>query len=226
MRGVPVGAAVSSAASDFYFNSWRFVAANVAWSLALLAVLFLAVFWTPALLLLVLVAAPLAGLHRMAALLVREQPVGLDDFFDGTRRYGVRAAGIAAGGAMVAAALVTNAVTGFTSDGPLGWFLGATAIYGLIALAMFLVAVWPVLVDPNREAAPLRRTVRLAALVVIGRPGRLLLVTLLIAVILLISTVLLAAIVLFGVAFASIVGTRWVLAAADELESRFEARAR
>jgi hypothetical protein len=223
MRGVSVGAAVRAAASDFYFNSVRFVAANVAWALCVLVVLFATAFWTPALVLLVLVAAPLAGLHRMAGLLARDQAASLEDFIVGVRRYGAQAAGLAAGVAAIGAILVTNVVIGFTSDGPLGWFLGATAIYGLVALAMYLVAAWPVLVDPRRDGVSLQRKLQVAGLVVLGRPGRLLLVTALILVILSASMVLLAGIALFGVAFASIVATRWVLPAADELETRFEA---
>lgn len=223
MRAVPVGGALRLAASDFYFNSWRFVAANVAWALSLLAVLFLAVLWTPFIMLVVLLAAPLVGLHAMAARLVRDEPVNLDDFVAGTRRLGLQATLVAAVAAVLAAVLLTNVLTGFSADGPLGWFLGATAIYSLIALAMYLVALWPVLADPNHVDVPLRRKLQVAGLVVIGRPVRLLVVTLSVIVILTVSTVLLAGIVLFGVAFASILATRWVLPAADELEARYEA---
>ncbi len=223
MRAVPLDGALRLAASDFYFNSWRFVAANVAWALSLLAVLFLAMLWTPFLALLVLLAAPLVGLHAMAARLVRDEPANLDDFVAGTRRHGLHAAVVAAIAAVLGAVLVTNVFTGFAADGPLGWFLGATAIYGLIALTMYLVALWPVLADPNRADMSLRRKLQVAGLILIGRPVRLLLVTLVVVVILAVSTVMLAGIVLFGVAFTSIVATRWVLPAADELESRFEA---
>jgi hypothetical protein len=48
-------------------------------------------------------------------------------------------------------------------------------------------------------------------------------VTLAIAAILVGSTALLGAIVLVGVSFSSLLATRWVLPAADELEARFEA---
>jgi hypothetical protein len=101
--------------------------------------------------------------------------------------------------------------------------VGATALWGLVALAMFIVALWPVLVDPRHEAAPLRRRLQLAALVVVGRPGRLFLLTLLIAATLVASTALLGVIVLVGVAYASLLATRWVLPAVDELEARYEA---
>jgi uncharacterized membrane protein YesL len=220
---VSIGGAIRQAASDFYFNSWRFVPANLAWALVLLAVLFATVLWPPALVLVVVVAAPVAGIHRMAALLARGEPAGISDFVEGTRRFGLHATGIAAGAAVLGAVLLTNIATGFSSDGPLGWFLGATALYGLIALAMFLVAAWPILVDPNHEQASLRRRLQLAALVLIGRPGRLFVLTALIVAILVASTVLLAGIVLFGVSYASLLATRWVLPAVDALEARYEA---
>ena len=222
-RGISIGQALRSAAVDFYFNSWRFVPANLAWAIGLVVVLLAAVIWTPALLLGVFLAAPLAGMHRMAAQLTRGEAASLSDFVEGTRRFGLHATGLLAGAAMLATVLVTNLVTGFGSDSPLGWFVGATALWGLVALAMYLIALWPMLVDPKHERLPLRRRVQLAGLVVIGRPARLFLLTVLIAAVLVASTALLGVIVLVGVAYASLLATRWVLPAADELEARYEA---
>jgi uncharacterized membrane protein YesL len=206
-----------------YFNSLRFVPANLAWTIVVLAVLFAAINWPPAVLLGVLVAVPIVGMHRMAALLTRGEPTSISDFLDGMRRFGLAAAGITAGVAILGVVLVTNVVTGFGSSSPLGWFVGATALWGLVALAMAVVAIWPVLVDPRREDRPLRRRLQLAGLVVIGRPGRLFVLTLLIAAILVVSTALLGVIVLVGVAYASLLATRWVLPTADDLEARYEA---
>jgi hypothetical protein len=88
---------------------------------------------------------------------------------------------------------------------------------------MFLVAVWPILVDPRHAGATLRRGIVVAGLVVIGRPGRLFLLTVVILAVLAVSIVLLAGIVLVAVAYSSLVASRWVLPTADALESRFEA---
>jgi uncharacterized membrane protein YesL len=222
-RGASIGQAVRQSATDFYFNSLRFVPANVAWSLAALLVLFAGSVWPPAILLVVLLAIPLAGIHRLAALLARGEPTSLSDFVDGMRRSWLHAIGVGAGLAIVAAVLVTNLVTGFTSGNPLGWFVGATALWALVAVAMFAVAIWPVLVDPQHEGASLRRRAQLAGLVVIGRPGRLFMLTALVVAILVLSTVVLGAIVLAAVSYASILATRWVLPAMDELEARYEA---
>ena len=218
-----IGRAIRQAAIDFYFNSWRFVPANLIWAVGVLAILFAGGVFPPALVLGVLLAAPLAGIHRMAALLARGEAASFTDFVDGTRRFGAPAIGIAAGAALLLVVLMTNLVSGFGSGGPLGWFLGATALYGEVALAMFLVAVWPILVDPHRESATLRRRHQVAALVVIGRPGRLFLLTALIIALLAVSVALLAAIVLVAVGYTSLLASRWVLPVADELETRFEA---
>jgi hypothetical protein len=220
---VTIGSALRQAAVDLYFNSWRFVPANLLWGAGLLAVIFLGVGWPPAFALAVLLAIPVAGMHRMAALIVRGEHAGFSDFVDGMRRFALTAAAVAAGAAAVAAVLTTNVVIGFQAGGPVGWFLGATALYGEIALAMFLVAIWPVLVDPVHEGAPLRRRLVIAGLVVIGRPGRLFLLTVVILIVFVLSTLLLAGIVLVAVGFSSLVAARWVLPTADALEARFEA---
>jgi hypothetical protein len=218
-----IGSSLRQAAVDFYFNSWRFVPANLVWGLGLVAVIFLGVAWPPALALGLLLAIPIAGMHRMAALIVRGEPAGIADFVEGMRRFAMPAVAIAAAAAAVAAVLTTNVIIGFQAGGPLGWFLGATALYGEFALAMFLVAVWPILVDPRHEGATLRRRVVVASLVVIGRPGRLFLLTVVTLVVLALSIVLLAGIVLFAVGYSSLVAAHWVLPTADALESRFEA---
>jgi uncharacterized membrane protein YesL len=222
-HGTSIGQAARQAAVDFYFNSLRFVPANVTWALMALAVVFAGSIWLPALASVVLLAVPLVGMHRMAALLARGEAASLGDFVDGARRFGMQATGIAAAVAILAAVLATNLVTGFGSGGPVGWFLGATALWGLVALAMFAIAIWPALVDPRHVDATVRRRLQLAGLVVIGRPGRLFVLTALIAGILAVSTVLLGAIVLAAVSYASLLATRWVLPMLDELEARYEA---
>lgn len=212
-----MSAAVRQAATDFAFNTWRFIAANLVFGAGLIVAVVIALGWPPAIAFLPLLAAPLAGMHRMAALLARDEPAALSDFFDGMRRFGVRAVGIAAAALVAGMVLATNAIAGFSGAEPAGWFVGALAAYGLLALCMFLVAAWPLLVDPARDAWHLRMRLRAAALLVLARPGRLLALTALIALILIVSTVVLGGIVLVAASFASLVATRWVLPAADQL---------
>jgi uncharacterized membrane protein YesL len=213
------------ALSDFYFNSWRLAPANVLWSVSLAVVLLAAVSSPPAIVLLPLVAIPLAGIHRLAALIARGEPASFSDFFDACRRFALPATGLGAAALLGAAVLVTNIVVGFQSASPIGWFVSASALYGLLGLAMYLVAAWPILVDPRHEQLPVRRRLLLAGLVLVGKPMRLLALTLVVIVVLAVSSVLLAVIALVAIAFSALVASRVVLPTLDELEARLpEAR--
>ena len=215
-----LGAAFRKAGQDFYFNSWRLVPANLVWAGVLGAVVVGAIFWLPAALLVAVVAVPLAGIHRMAALIARDDGASFSDFLDGMRRRA--GAALAAGVAATILAIVfsSNVILGLQFDNPFGWFLSATAAYADVALAMVLVAFWPILVDPRREHLPLRRAIVLAGLVCLARPGRMFLLTLLIGAILLAATAILPAIALVGVVYVSLVATRYVLPLADRVEGR------
>jgi hypothetical protein len=218
-----LGRALRQSITDFYFNSWRLAPANFAWGVGFVAMLLAGPLSVVGVLLVVLLAVPTAGLYRMAALLARDEPVALSDFVDGMRRYAWPALAVAAGAAILATVFATNVAVGLQAGGPIGWFVSAMALWGLVGLVMFLVAFWPILVDPEREGLGLRRRLALAGLVVIGRPGRLLALTVIQAVILLVSTVLLAAILLVSVAYVSLVAARYVLPLVDELEARLPA---
>jgi hypothetical protein len=215
-----IGWALRQSVTDFYFNSWRLAPANVLWALVVAVVLLAAVAWPPALALLAFAAVPLAGIHRLAALIARDEPASFADFLDGCRRFGVAAVGLGTGAMVLALVLGTNVVVSFQSDSPLAWFVGATALYGLVGLASWLVAAWPILVDPHREELPVRRRLALAGLVLAGRPVRLLVLTLVLGVLLAISTVMFAAVAVAAMAYAALVACRVVLPTADALEAR------
>lgn len=215
--------ALRQAVTDFYFNSWRLAPANLAWGVGFVAMLLAGPLTVASVVLLVLLAIPTAGLYRMAALLARDEPAALSDFVDGMRRSAWSALAVAGGSAILATVFATNVTVGLQAGGPVGWFVSAMALWGLVGLAMFLVAFWPILVDPRREGLGLRRRMALAGLVVIGRPGRVLALTAIQLVILLVSTILLAAILLVSVAYASLVATRYVLPLVDSLEARLPA---
>jgi hypothetical protein len=216
-----LGGAFREAAFDLYYNSWRMVPANIVWGLGFVAILVLAGgVWLPALSLLALLAVPVAGLHRMAAMIERGGGTSFSDFVIGMRRFfwPALAAGIIA--TLLAIVFTANVILGLQLGGVLGWLFSAFALYGDIGLAMVLVAFWPILVDPLREELPIRRRLWLAVLVSLARPGRMFVLTLLIAAVLIASTVLFAAIVTVSVAYVSLVGARYVLPAADRLEGR------
>jgi len=217
---VSLTGALRQSLTDFYFNSWRLAPANLVWGVGFIAVIVAGPLSAAGVVILVLLAIPLAGLHRMAALLARDEPVGFSDFVDGIRRFAVPAVAVATGAAVLAAVFTTNIVVGLAAGGPIGWFISALALWGDVALAMLLVAWWPVLVDPRREGLALRRRLALAGLVVIGRPGRVFGLTVLVTAILIVSTVLFAAILLVSVAYVALVSARYVLPLLDALEAR------
>jgi hypothetical protein len=218
-----LGSALRTSISDFYFNSWRLAPANLVWGLGLA----LALLAGPSVLaaaILVTLSLPVVGLHRMAALIARGEPAAFSDFAGGMRRFGAQALGVGVAAAILAAVFITNVGVGLAINTPFGWLLSALALHGLVALAMFLVAFWPILADPRREQLDLRARLALAGLMVIGRPGRLLGLTVAVGSILVVSIVLFAAILLVSGAYVSLLATRYVLPIVDELEARLPRR--
>lgn len=219
-----LGTALRAAASDLYFNSWRLAPANLVWGVGFVVVVLLGLAFPPALALVAVLAVPLVGIHRMAALIARGEPASFSDFVDGMRRFAGAALAMGACATVLAVVLTTNVLFGLASGNPIGWVISGLALYGLIGLAMLLVAFWPILVDPRREEQPVRRRLWLAAVVVIGRPGRLLVLTTVIVVLLAVSTVILAALLIVTVAYVALVAARYVLPLSDVLEDRIAAR--
>ncbi len=213
-------AALRQSLTDFYFNSWRLAPANLAWGAVLILVLLSGPASLLGLALIIALAVPTAGLHRLGALIARGEPAAFSDFVDGMRRHGIAALAVAAGAVLLAVVFTTNIVVGLQAGGPIGWFISAMALWGDVALAMFLVAFWPVLVDPRREGLGLRGRLALAGLIVIGRPGRMFALTALFGVILMVSTILFAAILVVSIAYISLVSARYVLPMLDTLEAR------
>ena len=212
--------ALRQSLTDFYFNSWRLAPANLVWGVGFVAFLVAGPVTVTGVVILLVLAVPLAGLHRMAALIARDEPAALSDFVGGMRRFAIPALATAAGATILAIVFTTNLFVGLEAGGPIGWFIGAMALWGNVALAMLLVTFWPVLTDPRRDGLGLRRRLVLAGLVVIGRPGRVAALTVVVTAILIVSTVLFAAILLVSVAYVSLVSARYVLPMLDALEAR------
>lgn len=213
-----LGTVLRTAATDFYFNSWRLVPANLVWGLSLVAVVVLAAMWTPAIALLPILAVPTTGVMRMAAMVARGQDLGFSDFGAGMARSWREAVLVGVAGVLLAVVFTSNLVIGLGSGNPVGWLFGAFALYGDIGLAMMAVATWPILVDPLREGLPLGRRLRLAALVNLAWPGRMAGLTLLLTVLMVVSTIAFAAALMVSVAYASLVAARYVLPLADRIE--------
>lgn len=212
--------ALRQAFTDFYFNSWRLVPANLVWGSILVVALIAGLGSVIGLAAVVLLAIPVAGLHRMAARVARQQPVAFSDFIEGMRRDALPALVVGTLAAVIALVFTTNVLVGLGDGGPVGWVISALALHGLVALAMFLVAFWPILGDPTREGIGLRARLALAGLTVIGRPGRLFALTAVVGLVLAVSVVLFAALLIVSVAYVSLVASRYVLPLVDEIESR------
>lgn len=219
-----MGAALRQGLIDLYYNSWRLVPANATWAGLLVLVLAATLAWLPLVALAALLAVPVAGIHRMAALIARGESVAFADFIDGSRRFLTPALATGLASLALAGVFTTNVVVGLQMGGPVGWSLSALALYGDIGLAVLLVAWWPLLVDPRREEQPLRERLKLAALVVLRWPGRMTALTLTIGVMLIISTALLAVLLTVAIAYGALVGSRFVLPVADRLERQLADR--
>lgn len=215
-----LGRALRSAASDFYFNSWRLVPANLVWGAAFLIILVSASI-APALVLLApLLALPTVGIFRIAALITRGENVSFWDGLVAWRDYAVPTILLGVGLAGCALVFATNVVVGLASGNALGWTISTLAFWGLVATWVVAWTAWPLLVDPARRGKPVRGRLRVALLLILAHPVRMLALGALLAVLLAASTVAFAALVTISVAFAALVACRYVLPAADRLEAR------
>ncbi len=213
--------ALRESASDFYYNSWRLVPANVVWGAGALFLLFAASVRPLAVLLLApLLALPTAGLFRMAVLIARGDSVALSDAFDAWRAY-LRPA-LAAGVLFTVLALIfaVNIAVGVASNSFIGAMVAAFAGWGLLVLWTGALAFWPLLVDPRRAEMTIRERLRLVTILVIAFPLRLSALALTLAVLLVLSTIVFAALITVSVAFSALVASRYILPAADRLEGR------
>lgn len=216
--------AIRSAASDFYFNSWRLVPANLLWGLAFVALL-LAIASAPAALLLSpLLAFPTVGIFRLAALIVRGGHVSFWDGLAAWRSLFLPTLLLGVALSVSGAVLGTNVMSGFAQGDPLGWALATIAGWGIVATWVISCAAWPLLADPAREARPIGERGRLAALLVLAQPRRMAGLAAALFVVLAISTIAFAAVVTISVAFSALVASHLVLPAADRLESSLGAR--
>ena len=187
----------------------------------MLAILFVASRWLPALLLLApLHALPTAGLFRLAALIARGDAVALSDAPAGALKYAREA--LVAGVVLAALTLVflANIAIGLSTGQILGGVLAAFAGWGLFVLWTGALVFWPLLVDPRREEMTLRERVRLVGLLVVAFPVRLGVLLIVAGIVLAASTILFVALITIAVAFVALVACRYVLPAADRFEGR------
>ena len=214
--------AFRSAASDFYFNSWRLVPANLVWAAGLLPLLLLGGTGNPllAVLLAPVLAFPTFGLFRLAALVQRGNGVSAGDAFTAWRAMWPRILAMGVGFVAVGVVFLTNVATGLVRQDVIGVAIATAAVWGAVAMVVVGVILWPLAADPARADRPFREIVRLAALLAIAFPVRFGALSLCILAVLAISTIAFVALLTIGIAFTALVSARYVLPAADRLEAR------
>ena len=218
--GPTFGGALREALSDLYFHSWRLVPANVVWAVVLIGVL-IAVILTPlGLLALPLLAFPTAGLFRMAGRIARGESVSFWDSIAAWRSDRGATLVLGAGLAVAAVVLGVNAVSGLLTGSLLGWAFATLAFWGLVAGWLFAWTAWPIVTDPYRREWPVRPRLELAALLLLAHPVRLAILGIALAAFLAASTVAIVALLTVSVAVAAVVAARYVLPAADRLDTR------
>jgi hypothetical protein len=221
--GAPgVRAALRAAVVDFYYHSIRFVPANTAWGAGVVLLLAVAMFASPlvALACSPLLAIPLAGVARLAALVARGHDVVLSDAWAAWRSHGPRALAVGVLFVVGAVVLVTNLLTGLRGGGPLGWSIATLAGWGIVGLWVAAFPLWVLLADPARDAWSMGDRLRLVGVLVLAEPGRLVLLAVASLVVFAISAVLFAALLTVSLGYVLLVSARTVLPAADRLASR------
>lgn len=222
-RGYPprprIGRALRDAAVDLYYHSLAFVIANVVLGALLAAIVYLALLFPPAALLLAMAVLPAAGMMRMAARLHRDLHTDLGDALEVLR---APMPFLAMGAAQVAisAVLVVDVVVALAWGSWAGTVLIVGAAYGLVALWVFSVVAWPLLLDPVRDSMSVRSRLHLAAHILVREPMRLGLLAGLLAGGLLVAGILIVPLGTFAVAAAWLASVRYVLPLADLIEGR------
>ena len=219
-----LGRAVREAAVDFFFNGWAFLSANVAIGAVLMSAMYAALFVSPWLIgLATLAVLPAAGTMRMATRLRRDGHTGLGDFAEVFRgHWRVLLLGVAQ--VVIGVVLVVDVAIAFAWGSWIGTFLLVGAAYGIALLWAVAVVAWPILLDPVRDAIPIRRRLRLAVLVVVHNPRRIAALAVVSGVMLLAATVLIAPILTVALSLAWLTIGGCVLPLADELEVPLAAR--
>ena len=210
-------AAARLALGDLYYHSIRLVPANLAWGVVFLAVAWTAVSIGPAVALLLapLLAFPLFAIARSAGLIVRGRDVVLADAWTAIRDRPARTLVAGTGVTVVIVVLAVNVLIGATSGTPIALALAVLAGWGLVAMWLTALPFFVILADPLRPDIALADAARLAAGLLLVRPGRVLALHLVLVLVLAVSTVLMAALLTVGVAYAALLTARIVLPAAD-----------
>ena len=214
VRGV-----LRQAVGDLYYNSWRFLGANVLLGAVLIVIVLASVGSAWALVLLPLAALPAAGMLRMATVLVRDGHCDFGDVLDVIRRPWMSLA-VGSAQALLGLVLIVDLRLGAAIGSSIGLVLTVSALYGLVIGWAYASVAWPLLVDPERDREPIAGRLKLAGLVLVAHPIRVGGFLLLVGIVLATAAVAIAPFVTFAVALAWLVIARYVLPVADRIEGR------
>jgi hypothetical protein len=163
-----VGASLRAALRDFYAQSWRLLVLNAALAGFVLAVVGAAL-WFPSLLVLLVLAGPLAaGLMHCAVVVAQTGELRLPDAVTGVRLHWRR--GLVLGLVGLAAAVgAAFAVPFYAGLGGIGWGLAVGALYLAAAFTVLQLLLWPLAVSELDR--PLAAVVRDALAGLLRRPA-------------------------------------------------------
>lgn len=162
-----VRGALKAALGDMYRNSMRFVVLNGALAAITIAILLVASYTQPALLLLVLVGPVAAALMHCAVVLVQTKELSVRDWFVGLRLHWLRGL-ILAAGLVVAAYLGYLSIAFYGGRGTLAWPVVVLAIYVLFLFGVWQIFVWPLAIAERTKS--LADVLREAGLAFLRRP--------------------------------------------------------
>lgn len=214
-----VGRVLREAVSDLYYNSFRFLGANMLLGATLIVILLAAVGSAWLVALLPLAAVPAAGTMRMATCLVRRRHADFGDFTGVVRRPGTVLA-LALGQGVVALVLVVDLWLGGAIGGALGVLLSVSALYGLLIGWAYAAVTWTLVLDPERDGEPISSRLRLAAIILVAHPIRVGGFLLMVGLVLAVSGLAIAPLLTFTVALAWLAIAHFVLPVADRIEGR------
>ena len=159
--------ALAVAAADTYHQAWRLLILNVLLGLSVLAVVFATVALRPAILLAVLIGPLVAAVMHCAVMLAQTEDLRLAEAVTGLRRHWRR--GLALGGILLVVGVVGAIVIPFYARaGTWAWPFAALSLYLLLLVAVFQLALWPLVVFEAGRS--LREVARDAALLLARRP--------------------------------------------------------
>jgi hypothetical protein len=139
------GGSLRRALRDFYANSWRLVVLNVVLGVFLVGVLLAALWFVPALALLLLAGPLAAALMHCAVTIVQTEGLRLADAVEGVRLHWRR--GLVLGVvALAAAAIAGVAVPFYAQRGGWGWLLAVLALYVALLFGVVQLLLWPLAV--------------------------------------------------------------------------------